>query len=242
MHQMSHHIARHFREQYLDRFADTDLRILEVGAWTSSPIESTYRGAFANPRWTFVGVDLHPGPNVDIVLSHAYRWLEIPAGTIDVVVSGQTFEHIQHIWLSIYEVARILKPGGIALLIAPSRGQRHWGPKDCWRIYPDGFETLASYAMLTKVEAFALWEPYFPNNKLTAWGDCVLIAQKPHDFDALEFSARYRGVQRSLGPGGNMPTIERGHMSPLPDSFDPKKVNLAWDLRKRYGDRQPKRN
>jgi hypothetical protein len=77
--------------------------------------------------------------------------------------------------------------------------------------------------MLTKLEAFALWEPYFPNDKLMVWGDCVLIAQKPHDFDALEFSARYRGVQRSLGPVGDIPALERGDKSRLSEGFDPKK-------------------
>ena len=38
------------------------------------------------------------------------------------VVSGQTFEHIEYIWVTIVEIARVLRTGGLACLIAPGSG------------------------------------------------------------------------------------------------------------------------
>jgi hypothetical protein len=34
------------------------------------------------------------------------------------VVSGQAFEHIEFIWLTILEIARVLKTNGLAVIIA----------------------------------------------------------------------------------------------------------------------------
>ena len=49
------------------------------------------------------------------------------------------FEHIEFFWLTRQEMMRTLKPGGTIILIAPSRGQEHSYPVDCWRFYPEGF-------------------------------------------------------------------------------------------------------
>jgi SAM-dependent methyltransferase len=52
--------------------------------------------------------------------------------SVDVVVSGQTFEHIPFFWVSILELARILRPGGYLFITVPSRGHVH-EVRDCWR-------------------------------------------------------------------------------------------------------------
>ena len=68
-------------------------------------------------------MDIQKGPNIDIVVSDIYNWIEIEDNSFDVVVSGQAFEHMEFFWKAIKEIERILKPGGLCCIIAPSAGQ-----------------------------------------------------------------------------------------------------------------------
>ena len=95
------------------------MRILDIGSYD---VNGSYKPLFAQPGWHYVGVDLSPGPNVDVVLSSPYH-LPMASGDFDLVISGQAFEHVEYFWLSWLEMARILKPGGQIFLIAPSRGE-----------------------------------------------------------------------------------------------------------------------
>ncbi len=64
-------------------------------------------------------MDIQEGPNVDIVVSDIYNWIEIEDSSFDVVISGQAFEHMEFFWKAIKEIERILKPGGLCCIIAP---------------------------------------------------------------------------------------------------------------------------
>jgi SAM-dependent methyltransferase len=93
-------------------------------------------------------------------------------------VSGQAFEHIEYFWLTWLEMARVLKPGGLIFLLAPSRGYEHRHPQDCWRFYPDGFNALANYAGMRLLEVSTDWEPH-PDPGSAPWGDTVGVFQQP---------------------------------------------------------------
>lgn len=98
--------------------ADKDqLNIVDIGSYD---VNGSYKQFFNKPNWHYTGIDLEPGPNVDVVLTSPYR-LPLPSHSADVIVSGQTFEHIQYFWLTWLEMARVLKPGGMIFLLAPSR-------------------------------------------------------------------------------------------------------------------------
>jgi len=120
-----------------------------------------------------------PGKNVDLVLHDPYRWRAIKAGSAYVIISGQTFEHTEFFWLTIREIARALKVGGLLCLIAPSAGDEHRYPVDCWRVYPDGLRALARYGGLEVLEAWTQWEdrPKY-DNESNKWHDSVLVARK----------------------------------------------------------------
>jgi SAM-dependent methyltransferase len=150
------------------------LRIADLG---SQDVNGSYRALFQRPGWQYVGIDLAVGKNVDVVLSSAYR-LPFAAGSFDVVVSGQAFEHVEFFWHTWMEMARLLKPGGLILLIAPSRGPEHCFPVDCWRYYPDGYRALAKYAGLEMVEVTTDWVAA-PEDDSAAWGDTVGVFRKP---------------------------------------------------------------
>lgn len=166
-----------FRRDYLSTRTHEPLRIFDLG---SQDINGSYRPLFAEPRWTYVGVDMAAGKNVDLVLREPYRWREISAASADVIVSGQTFEHTEFFWLTMREIARALKPEGLCCIIAPSSGPEHQYPVDCWRVYPDGLRAVARYAGLDVLEATTQWEdlPDY-DEESNKWHDSLLVARKP---------------------------------------------------------------
>ena len=152
--------------KYLAR--GTALRVLDIGSYD---VNGSYRTLFNDPVWQYQGIDLEAGPGVDIVLESAYR-LPFPSGSVDLVVSGQAFEHIEFFWMTWLEIMRVLKPGGTVFLIAPSRGPEHRYPQDCWRFYPDGFRALAKFGNCELIEVSTDWEPH-PDPGSAEWGDTV---------------------------------------------------------------------
>lgn len=144
------------------------INVLDIGSYD---VNGSYKQFFSKPGWKYTGVDLAAGPNVDIVLTSPYRF-PIKSYSIDVIVSGQAFEHIEYFWLSWLEMARMVKPGGLIFLLAPSRGYEHRHPQDCWRFYPDSYKALANYANMELLEVKTDWTPH-PDPDSAPWGDTV---------------------------------------------------------------------
>ncbi len=92
MHLSSLDNMKKFRDRYLAGMENTGLEIFDLG---SMAIGGCYRSIFDAEKWTYTGVDLSEGENVDLVLSDPYSWSEIRSSSVDVFVSGQAFEHIE---------------------------------------------------------------------------------------------------------------------------------------------------
>jgi SAM-dependent methyltransferase len=167
-----------FRDTYLKKKNDYHLCIYDLG---SCDVNGSYRHIFDISPWKYVGVDLSPGQNVDIVLRDPYRWYGIKTNSVDVLISGQAFEHIEYFWVTILEISRVLKPGGLCCIIAPSGGTEHRFPVDCWRFFPDGFTALARFGRLVILEIYTQWKPESRYTDMSnIWRDSVLICRKPH--------------------------------------------------------------
>lgn len=176
MHKSSFDKMRSFQEKYLNRFRDEKIRILDLG---SQDVNGSYKPLFKNKKWEYTGADMAKGANVDLVLPDAYDWKGIESGYFDVVISGQVFEHVEFYWVTMIEIARVLKENGLCCIIAPSGGPEHKYPVDCWRFYPDGFRALARFSCLEALEAYTQWEPSGLDDGSDIWRDTVLIARKP---------------------------------------------------------------
>ena len=176
MHQSSMTKMSLFQEKYLGHARNKRLEIVDLG---SQDVNGSYRDIFDNSKWNYRGVDMAPGRNVDIVLENPYRWREIKSGTVDVLISGQAFEHIEFFWLTMLEIRRILRPDGLCCLVAPSAGSEHRYPVDCWRFYPDGFAALAKYAGMGVLEVATQWEknPVYTDSS-NEWHDTMLVCKK----------------------------------------------------------------
>lgn len=176
MHQSSLENILAFRKKYLAGREDEPLFILDLG---SLDVNGSYRDWFAVEPWTYRGIDMAAGKNVDIVLQDPYDWREIRSGSVDVMVSGQAFEHIEYFWSTMLEITRVLKPEGLCCLIAPSGGPEHRYPVDCWRFYPDGFTALARFASLEVLEVYSQDGTTAHSDDSDVWRDTVLVCRKP---------------------------------------------------------------
>lgn len=103
----------------------------------------THREVLVGYDVSYLGVDVVPGENVDVVMKKPYRLL-VKSNSVDVVLTGSAFEHIPFMWASFLEISRVLRPGGLIFLTAPSRGHIHFD-MDCWRFYPDSMRALAAF-------------------------------------------------------------------------------------------------
>lgn len=174
MHASSYAAMARFVAQYLD--VSTPLAILEVGSMNRN---GSFRPLFAHAGWQIVGMDVESGPEVDVVIQHPYHWTEFAPAQFDVVISGSTLEHIEFPWLTLGQIARTLRPGGLTCHTLPSAGPEHRVPLDCWRVYPDGLRALAKWAGLDVIEATTNWHPAPAADGSHQWCDSVLIARKP---------------------------------------------------------------
>jgi SAM-dependent methyltransferase len=167
MHQSS---LRHV-EDLLTRYSIRTGTVVDIG---SMDVGGTYRDLF--PECRYIGMDMKAGPGVDVVAREHYRY-PVSSGSADLVISGQTFEHIDFFWLAWLEMSRIAKPDGLIFLLAPSRGPEHRYPVDCWRFYPDGFRALAKWAGVKLVEVSTDWEQD-PDPDSAPWGDTVGVFRR----------------------------------------------------------------
>jgi SAM-dependent methyltransferase len=170
------------------RFLDVrrPLSVIDIGSYD---VNGSYRPLFDLPQVQYRGIDLEAGPGVDIVLESPYRF-PLASGSVDLIVSGQAFEHIEFFWVTWLEMDRVLKPGGMIFLIAPSRGSEHRYPQDCWRFYPDGYRALAKYTGSELLEVSTDWQPH-PDVGSSEWGDTVGVFRKPY---ARPLRARAAGL------------------------------------------------
>jgi SAM-dependent methyltransferase len=126
------------------KYCNTAINVLDVGSYDvlqvrNKPGFGCYKPIFPNAN--YIGLDISPGPNVDIVVQKHYNW-DMGDATYDLVISGQCLEHTEAFWLTAKEVERVCKTGGWVIVIVPWKWRIHPYPVDCWRFLPDGLRFL----------------------------------------------------------------------------------------------------
>ena len=198
MHESSLFHMTRFRDRFLVESQSQGLLIADLGSYD---VNGSYRPLFERPPWRYLGLDVSAGPNVDIVLSNPYRWRALTSNSIDVMISGQAFEHIEFFWLTMLELSRVLKPGGLCCLVAPSSGPEHRFPVDCWRFYSDGMRALMGYAGLEVLDAFTNRRQTGWQDDSGTWQDSVVVARQSEK----PFNRRWRDWLRRRCGGLRLP-------------------------------------
>jgi SAM-dependent methyltransferase len=210
-------------------------RVLDLGSAAATADQITYRTLLEGYRISYVGVDIVPGHNVRRVMPAPYR-IPIGSNSVDLLMSGQAFEHIPFFWATMFEIARVLRPGGIAFVAAPSRGHPHH-LQDLWRFYPDGWRALAAHSGLSLLEAHADFPALAANGKnhdyasISAaryWGDSIGVFRREPDHNPglraraaravlVSWANRVNGIEHVPRPG-DRPARKKWHLPARPSA------------------------
>lgn len=125
-------------EELLATAPDWCKTVLDVGSYD---VNGTHRPLCEGRGLLYTGLDIIPGPNVDVVTEQPYTY-PFPDGTFDLVISGQVMEHVEDLRVWVDECVRVLKPGGRLCITTVWKFFYHPYPVDCWRIMPDGMRWL----------------------------------------------------------------------------------------------------
>ena len=119
---------------------------LEVGSYDEN---GSVRDLFTD----YIGVDIRAGKNVNIQMDG--HKLEFPDEAFDNVLSLESLEHDEAFWVTVSEMKRVLKKGGVMVLTVPwFHFPPHEYPKDYWRFSDDGLRVLFVPLWVQKIERF----------------------------------------------------------------------------------------
>jgi len=133
-------------EKFFNEYVKPGMTILDIGSYD---INGTLKPIFAD--YHYVGCDLEPGPNVDVVLDDPYV-LPFVDNSFDVLVSSSCFEHCKFFWVTFEEMVRVTKR--YIYVQTPSIGGYHGYPCDYWRFQADAYQALADWGRIKLLEAY----------------------------------------------------------------------------------------
>jgi len=169
MHESAYEHGRQFFELYWNpRFTD----VVELG---SQDVNGTLRD-YAPKSAVYLGLDMIDAKGVDIVVTPG-KPLPLPDASSDVIVTSSAFEHDACFWETFLDLLRVLRPGGLLYINAPSNGAFHRYPVDCWRFYPDAGVGLVEWATRNGMEV-DLVESFIAEPQESGWADFIAIFRK----------------------------------------------------------------
>jgi len=100
-------------------------RVLDVGCG-GKPYAAWLRQA---EKDRLVGIDVVPGPGVDVVVGEGGGW-PFPDGSFDAVLCTQVLEHVADLDGTLEEIHRVLAPSGVLVVTVPFLYHEHGAPRD----------------------------------------------------------------------------------------------------------------
>lgn len=207
MHPTAMNNCKYFFDLYADTYkSSSNIKVVEIG---SQDVNGTLRQVCPK-EFDYIGVDFQKAKGVDIVLEDPYS-LPFENESIDIVLSSSCFEHSEMFWLVFLEILRVLKPKGLFYLNAPSSGNFHRYPVDCWRFYPDSGKALIAWAKRNGINA-ELLESY--TQKGGHWQDFVSVFLKDSAY-VNEFPNRILNIKSDFENGQIFGTHEMLNLSEI---------------------------
>jgi SAM-dependent methyltransferase len=183
--------------------------VIEIGSRARSAL--TYR-QFVPPQLRYTGLDLLPGPNVDVV-GDAHE-LEKLFGREQFVAafSLSVFEHLAMPWKVALELNRVLTPGGLVFCSTHQTWPLHEEPWDFWRFSSYSWTTIFNAATGFEIVEAVCGEPARIHplrahpatrsvHEAPAYLGCAAIARKIAD-TTLAWPVSTATATRGTYPGG----------------------------------------
>jgi SAM-dependent methyltransferase len=114
--------------------------IVEIGSYQVPGQEDQINLRSLFPGRDYRGIDIRPGPGVDLVGD--VEDLPLDDASVGTVIAMNTFEHVRRFWRGFDEIRRVLRPDGALLVSCPFNVMIHNHPSDYWRFTPEAFGVL----------------------------------------------------------------------------------------------------
>jgi len=166
--------TRHELEDHRQRRMDADLyhrlnsrfseelkalpggRVLEIGSRDRSGV---VRRGLVPSHLEYLGLDIMPGDNVDIVADVHELTKAVPAHSVEAVLGYSVFEHLLMPWKAVIEINHVLKMGGLVMLTTHQTWPVHEAPWDFWRYSDSAWHALFNRFTGFEVVETALGSP-----------------------------------------------------------------------------------
>ena len=194
--------------------------VLEVGARRSSPFSLSYRSHF-EPHVRFVGFDILPGDNVDVVGDAHHLTRHFPEQSLGAAYSLTVLEHLLMPWRFALELNRVLEMGALVYHATHQTWPVHAAPNDFYRFSDEALKFLfgphAGFEIVDAHMEHLVW--LYPEERTTkhfletplfpGYGNSQVVARKIRHVepgrDAWEAAAERlaeRSRQYPLAPAG----------------------------------------
>jgi SAM-dependent methyltransferase len=185
-----HDTAKTIGQAFFELYAKSGDLILDIGSYD---VNGTLKPLI--PEGTiYTGMDQAAGPNVNVIMEDPYK-IPTTVDYFDIVVSSSCFEHAEFFWLLFVEMVRVVKPGGLIYVNAPSDGKVHSHPVDCWRFYPDSGLALQHWSERQGFPVTLIESGIAPRGS-DGWSDFVAVWQKPgRALIAPQITKRIEGME-----------------------------------------------
>ena len=130
--------------------------VLELGSRARSAIT---RREVIPPHLGYLGLDILPGPNVDLVGDAHELSRLFPGRRFVAAFSFSVFEHLAMPWKVALELNRVLEPGGLVFTQTHQTWPVHEEPWDFWRFSRHSWQTLFNPATGFELVETAHGEP-----------------------------------------------------------------------------------
>ena len=130
--------------------------VVELGSRARSGI---IRRTLLPPHLGYVGVDILPGPNVDIVADAHELSAALAKRRFVAVIALSVFEHLAMPWKVVLEINKVLSEGGLVFVQTPQTWPLHDEPWDYWRFSSHAWRCLFNDYTGFKVVKVAHGEP-----------------------------------------------------------------------------------
>jgi len=124
-------------------------RVLELGTMRSIPTRATRHDDWVPHAGQYLGTDIAPGPDVDIVADVHRLTQTVGEQQFDIIISCSTFEHFKYPHLAAHEVMKALKIGGILFIQTHQTFPLHSYPYDYCRFSQETARAAAHQQMGT---------------------------------------------------------------------------------------------
>lgn len=124
--------------------------VLEIGTRRWDDEFPTHHEHWAPHAATYVKTDVSAGTDVDVV-ADAHDLPDEWTDRFDAVIAVSVWEHLKRPWAATLEAARVLRPGGLLLIVTHHTFPEHGYPEDYWRFTTGALRILFTDAALDVV-------------------------------------------------------------------------------------------